>query len=966
MPLTNLVTARIVWQTMTVDGPGNGVTAPNTSIPGPNAQASADTGLQRRRTNPLGELIATEVRYVHELGLAIRRVAAAWNPGNFPPREVDTMFRSLEVVLRTNGEFLRALQEIGPNPASPKGLGNLLMHWVDKLQPPYSQYVSTFVPHLNSLPSVQANLELPGILAQLSKELPRSAAQPAWTLDDFFELPLARLRFYKKLYSRLLRSTQPGRSDHELLANANRKLDLLVERAQQCKSLPSAPGQALEGPPTAVPPPFGTGPPPFGPTGQPPLFRAPIRPPVRPPPSGRPPIPGPMPGTGTSAPGLSSPSFAPPPATLGRPPPSMGMAPEARNAVHPASLPSQGGAPMIPITQSMEQQTLAEIQDRIDSTSTVDIFSLEPKHCRLQMAPPTLPFQRQLRINDSVRLVLVSNNREYVFERARLVLLTDLLLVAEDMAPYAIAPAAQDVRLMFPPLSGRFVDMHDQGESNPQGLRLSIMKRVELIITLPSSDRKAHWIRELQACKQFGAQSRPPQQPRSSAEQARPTAPPGVTSPTPIPTNLPTSPSVRPPPHSPMVVSSPAPPLPMLGSPSEPPRPPQPAGPGTGPPRGTPVLVPGPTPRSTRPPVRPHTPSARPPPSSVPLQKLMQPLPLGPPVNGSTAIGMPSPAAPLPPSAPSGVPPASPVPTVPQLTPAPATTAGPTQSRPTLPPLLLPKSATNEALPLVPVAEQDGGRVGSPALTEALTRASSVTSQESFPRVGARALDSPDGVGPRTEENYVSSPLVPSSLSRSFGSATEEAMANVAPGAPAVRPKVSWQGNGPTGTPDSRRPSDVSTPPLPSEMFKSITNRRSTDWMREEDVDATAATAALHHEQQSFHLCAQMRCKVFLKQSYAQWRSLGSARLRLYHLLPSRANQLVVVNEKKVIISSIVLPVAVERVGKTGVAVELSDMGRLTGIVYMLHMRSDESANGLFEQLLQGSGRSPVSSPPPT
>ncbi|WFD26401.1 hypothetical protein MNAN1_001381 [Malassezia nana] len=952
---------------MTVDGPGNGVTAPNTSIPGPNAPASADQGLQRRRTNPLGELIATEVRYVHELGLAIRRVAAAWNPGNFPPREVDTMFRSLEVVLRTNGEFLRALQEIGPNPASPKGLGNLLMHWVDKLQPPYSQYVSTFVPHLNSLPSVQANLELPGILAQLSKELPRSAAQPTWTLDDFFELPLARLRFYKKLYSRLLRSTQPGRSDHELLANANRKLDLLVERAQQCKSLPHTPGRAVEGPPSAAPPPFGTVSSPLGPAEQAPPVRAPIRSPVRPPLAGRPLVPGSMPNTGASAPGgVSSPLFAPPLATLGRPPPPMGMAPEARNPVHPTSQPPQEGAPMIPITQSMERQTLAQIQNRIDSTSTVDIFSLEPKHCRLQMAPPTLPFQRQLRINDSVRLVLLSNNREYVFERARLVLLTDLLLVAEDMAPYALAPGAQDVRLMFPPLSGRFVDLHDQIESNPQGLRLSIMKRVELLITLPSQDRKAQWVRELQACKQFGAQNRPQQQPRSSAEQPRPTAPPGVTSPAPVPTYLPTSPSVRPSPQAPMVVSSSAPSLPMLGSPSAPIRPPRPAGPGTGPPRATPGPAPGPTPRSARPPVRPSTPTARPPPSSMPLQKLMQPLPLGPPVNGSTAVGMPSPAAPAPPSAPSGVPPpASPVPTAPQVTPAPATMAGSTQNRPALPPLLLPKSATNEALPLVPVAEQDGGRVASPVLTEALTRASSVTSQESFPRVGARALDSPDVVGARTEENYVSSPLVPSSLSRSFGSVTEEALANVTPGASAVRPKVTVQGNAPTGTPDASRPTEVSTPPLPSEMFKSISSRRSTDWMREEDVDATAVTAALQHEQQSFHLCAQMRCKVFLKQSYAQWRSLGSARLRLYHLLPSRANQLVVVNEKKVIISSIVLPVAVERVGKTGVAVELSDMGRLTGIVYMLHMRSDESANGLFEQLLQGSGRTPASSPPP-
>ena len=149
--------------------------------------------------------------------------------------------------------------------------------------------------------------------------------------------------------------------------------------------------------------------------------------------------------------------------------------------------------------------------------------------------------------------------------------------------------------------------------------------------------------------------------------------------------------------------------------------------------------------------------------------------------------------------------------------------------------------------------------------------------------------------------------------------------------------------------------------------------RPSHEWMHEPDdeddaneIDAAAVQRARTHEAQSFSLCAQMRCKVFLKQSYAQWRALGSARLRVYHLRPSATNQLVVENEKKTMISSIILPNAVQRVGKTGLAVELSDFGRLSGIVYMLHMRSEESANGLFQQLLSGSARSPVSSPQPT
>ena len=75
--------------------------------------------------------------------------------------------------------------------------------------------------------------------------------------------------------------------------------------------------------------------------------------------------------------------------------------------------------------------------------------------------------------------------------------------------------------------------------------------------------------------------------------------------------------------------------------------------------------------------------------------------------------------------------------------------------------------------------------------------------------------------------------------------------------------------------------------------------------------------------------------------------------------------------------STIVLTDGVERVGKTGVAIELSNRGARTGIIYMLQVRSlrsssvedeltfsfgtqmktEQSAVGLFGQLLMGSDR---------
>jgi len=63
--------------------------------------------------------------------------------------------------------------------------------------------------------------------------------------------------------------------------------------------------------------------------------------------------------------------------------------------------------------------------------------------------------------------------------------------------------------------------------------------------------------------------------------------------------------------------------------------------------------------------------------------------------------------------------------------------------------------------------------------------------------------------------------------------------------------------------------------------------------------------------------------------------------------------------DKTILISTIVLTDGVERVGKTGVAVELSDAkGARTGIIYMIQLRNEKAAGGLFDKLLAGSDRS--------
>lgn len=88
-------------------------------------------------------------------------------------------------------------------------------------------------------------------------------------------------------------------------------------------------------------------------------------------------------------------------------------------------------------------------------------------------------------------------------------------------------------------------------------------------------------------------------------------------------------------------------------------------------------------------------------------------------------------------------------------------------------------------------------------------------------------------------------------------------------------------------------------------------------------------------------IVADMRCKIFLQQHHSVWKSLGTAKLKLYQSMPSNTKQLVVDSDKskgKTLISTIVLTDGVERVGKTGVAIELSDQGDRTGIIYMLQV----------------------------
>lgn len=108
---------------------------------------------------------------------------------------------------------------------------------IDDLEGPYTNYSIKFCLGFDTWEPVQVNPRVLTVLAMFSSTCPpplptsspaHPAEPPIWTLDELFLLPRGRIKYYKKLYNRLLKSTAPGRSDHRMLTGALEKLDQLL------------------------------------------------------------------------------------------------------------------------------------------------------------------------------------------------------------------------------------------------------------------------------------------------------------------------------------------------------------------------------------------------------------------------------------------------------------------------------------------------------------------------------------------------------------------------------------------------------------------------------------------------------------------------------------------------------------------------------------------------------------------
>lgn len=914
-----------------------------------------------KKVNPLQDLIETETAYVAELSKVIKKVAGAWSRHNLPPAELDTMFRNIESIYRINRAFLKSLKEIGPNPSSPRALGDLLMRWIDDLEQPYVRFCENYFTDFDTWPGVQTNVRLKELLKEISAPtspdgVPTISSdkkrQPGeqWTLDSLFALPQTRLKYYKKLYSRLLKSTHAGRSDHRLLVGANEKLDELLDKARNRISvgvLDDSPNGLRERNTDSGSSQDRGGPEPPKESRASPLpldrsatesdrlaalnIRSPplkttesaLREPATP--GGDLPLSPIEPGRSVIPPPLIPPSASPQPLSpLGGPWNS--NSPVATEALPPAD----------------------ELEKTLDMSKVLDLFTMQPKKCQLRINPPTLPFRRGLRKNADVVIdfVPLSTGTECVWRRGHIYLLTDLFLICDRMTPSERAQrnlGPDGMWLLFPPLAGKHLKVTEAGGPG-NALNITILKKETIRVHVQSRQDRDQWIAAFDECNKFatnmGQKLKSGETPSSGAISSPSIAvTPSTSDPSTIRGGMGAGPplphsgeqSLGPSPHTSMASST----LDRAGSFNS-----VASFPRTAPNTITPdeagrAISPDPrlqapigglngSPRAGSPNPRGISPSAEAGPTSMnfgpggPRPGFPRPPPPGvsSPQNGPTMFGG------GPPSGGMGRPPMMNGPPRPGMGPRPPPPSGPHQMANGRPPFRPPGPPGGPPRPQLQQQQSSSGGPGGP------------------PPMRPRPPFGPNGMGG----------------GRPFSPSSQEMRDNMRrPSAPNLRERAQGGGSGnitpPVRTRSASSLGSQGAPKLPSEMLKDGSLQRGGEY------SPPSSPKQMPNGPSRSTVAAQMRCRLYLKQSHAQWKSLGNARLKLYHIMPANHKQLVVENDKKMLVSTIILTDAVERVGKVGVAVEVSDNGIHTGIIYMLQMRSEESAQGLFGELIDGGSR---------
>ncbi|KAF8985462.1 hypothetical protein BGZ46_004055 [Entomortierella lignicola] len=404
--------------------------------------------------NPLEDLIETEKEYVSDLKVLLQRVSAGWTQDDFPPKEVDILLRNVEEIYAVNRKFSKKLVEVQASDDVIKELGVVLMWFVDSMETPYSNFCRNHVPHFDNWVEIMNNTRLQDILAEIAAEQFQHV-----TLDTFLMKPIDRLHYYRRVYMRLLESSERGKPDFESLEAAFMRIDTIlrfvtidVPGTSRHPASPALSGissmssmrNALPSPPIA-----DQTSPNFPPQGRPNMNISPAIPPS---------------------------------------PLSPGMSPDQ----HPQN------------AEIRTAEAMRELELSLDTAQTLDLFTMQPKACSLSLAL----IERDLLIRGDLSFAITTDEDiEETFEDGHIILLSDLLLMCRIKTQEEIDmnPEGDDSSywLLFPPLAIRHVVARDgTTEDDDPMVELTIVNRVTARIWTKDEQLKFDWIDEVAAAQQ--------------------------------------------------------------------------------------------------------------------------------------------------------------------------------------------------------------------------------------------------------------------------------------------------------------------------------------------------------------------------------------------------------------------------------------------------------------------------------
>ncbi|KAJ2962037.1 hypothetical protein NQZ79_g2800 [Umbelopsis isabellina] len=177
--------------------------------------------------NPLKDLIETEKEYLDTLKILTNQIAPIWS-NDQRSTDFTELLRHSHDIFKINKRFCARLVKISASPQGIRELGDTLMHWVNEMEAPYANYSRSFINNLNDRQDIVGRPALKTVLQALSTQHSYEI-----TMESLINAPIQRLLYYKILYSRLLETTEPGRSDHQLLAQANKRIDTIMLMAKK-------------------------------------------------------------------------------------------------------------------------------------------------------------------------------------------------------------------------------------------------------------------------------------------------------------------------------------------------------------------------------------------------------------------------------------------------------------------------------------------------------------------------------------------------------------------------------------------------------------------------------------------------------------------------------------------------------------------------------------------------------------